>query len=366
MNLILFFQSRNGTYITFSGDIGTKHFINEATENALEQDDIISFGFNTASVYDVNDKNAFIYRLVKENIEVIDLDDSDEEAPAPSRPSQRIIEIDNKVIDIESDSDSEYSGDECLQNIDEQSSSPSVELTDELDEENSSVDSLVSDESDEDASFVVTKTILKCATPTETIALDEDSSASEREAEAQPSNDGPEPTQADENKDKESNGTASEEPSTSESAQADKSTAKNDEANTPESEQEKTVVSSTKDETTRLTNLKRRLAETTLRKVTITKAQPLKKRRQTLTESEYSERKQERKRIIEEQKILRKEKLAALGDIAKAKRDAAAEKAESNRIPFVPKVKNTTVTRGDILCTDLLAHDPSTTSPNLP
>lgn len=78
-----FFRPRIGFYFfsspaTYSGDIGTNYYINEATENALEQDDIISFGFNTASVYDVNDKNAFIYRLVKENIEVIDLDDSDD------------------------------------------------------------------------------------------------------------------------------------------------------------------------------------------------------------------------------------------------------------------------------------------------
>lgn len=79
---IIWWQSRNGTYITFSGDIGTKQYLNSSTEQALENNDIISFGFNTASVYDINDKNAFIYRLVKESIETIDLmlSDDDEEA----------------------------------------------------------------------------------------------------------------------------------------------------------------------------------------------------------------------------------------------------------------------------------------------
>lgn len=33
------------------------------TEQPLGENDLISFGFNTAAVYDVNDKHAFIYRL---------------------------------------------------------------------------------------------------------------------------------------------------------------------------------------------------------------------------------------------------------------------------------------------------------------
>lgn len=59
-------QSRNGTYITFSNE--TRHFRNTAVDRQLEQNDVISFGFNTATVYDVNDRNAFIYRLVKEQV----------------------------------------------------------------------------------------------------------------------------------------------------------------------------------------------------------------------------------------------------------------------------------------------------------
>lgn len=317
-------------------------------------------------MYDVNDKNAFIYRLVKEDIEVIDLD-SDNETPAPS--TGRIIQIDSKVIDIPSDSDSEYSGDECLQNIeeiDEQSSCHSDELSDDF-EENSSDDTSETDESDEDANFVVTNTILTCGTPTETIALDEDSSASEREAEAQPSE---QPKQTEKNKD--SNGAISEEPSTSEAAaQANQSSdipvEDKPNENTSNIEQDKTVESSTKDETTRLANLKRRIAGSAPRTIAITKAQPLKKRRETLTEVEYHARKQDKKRMDDERKQKRRELLAAMGDKEKAKRDAAAElAAEPNRVPFVPKVKITTATRAEQLCTDMLALDSTSTTQNLP
>lgn len=54
----------------------------------MENNDIISFGFNTASVYDINDKNAFIYRLVRESIECIDLMLSDDEDEAPAKVNQ--------------------------------------------------------------------------------------------------------------------------------------------------------------------------------------------------------------------------------------------------------------------------------------
>lgn len=324
-------------------------------------------------MYDVNDKNAFIYRLVKEDIETIDLGDSDEdsddETPAPSKG--KIIEIDSKVIDIPSDSDSEYSGSECLQNIEEMdgvASSSSIEMSDDFEDEESSNESIESDESDE---HVVTKTILKCATPTETIALDEDSSCSEREAEAQPSNDDQKSVQneqQDKDKENESNGMVTEEPSTSEAADSNKtSSTKNDtvvssdsDRKPTENEAEEAKVESTTqpNEETKLANIKRRIAENQPRKMAITKPQPLKRRRPTLTESEYNERKLERKRTAEEQRRIRKERLAQIGIQQKEARDAAAEAAgEPIRVPVVPKVKNSSTSRAENLCTDMLADN---------
>lgn len=328
-------------------------------------------------MYDVHDKNAFIYRLVKEDIETIDLDDlddSDEEMPAPSKG--KIIDIDDKVIDIPSDSDSEYSGSECLQNIEDvkdAESSSSVEMSDDF-EESSSNESIESDESDDYGNFVVTNTILKCGTPTETIALDEDSSASEREAEAQPSNDDQTSVQSEPDKDKEkdkkteSNGMVIEEPSTSEASKSnDTPSTTNDNAvssvndkKPSENQAEEAKVESTTQisDETRLANLKRRLAENQPKRTAITKPQPLKKRRQTLTESEYNERKVERKRTAEEQKRIRKERLAQIGIQQKEARDAAAEEAgEPIRVLQMPKVKISSTSRAENLCTDMLADN---------
>lgn len=368
-----------------------------ATEQSLGANDIISFGFNTASIYDVNDKNAFIYRLVKEVIETIDIDDSDDEtesAPPPARG--KVIEIANKVIDIPSDSDSNYSGDECLQNIDE------IEQQEGDDKEStsdSSIESVVQSEysdsveseiESDDDNFVVTKTIVKCLTPTETISLDEDD-----ENEAEPKKDEPndektnqsqERRQMEESNDKTANGTIQE--ATSSKYQADDSksneigttanttvkvrtnvfkesdkSAGNDNATEPttaDQHKKRAESSSNKDETYRLDCLKRRLAEKVPRKLTTIQPRPLKKRRPTITEFEYKEKIQAKKLNEEERKQLRRERLANLANEQKVKRDETAENsADSNRVPFVPKVKNSVTSRGEQLATDLLALNPT-------
>lgn len=369
-----------------------------ATEQSLGANDIISFGFNTASIYDVNDKNAFIYRLVKEVIETIDIDDSDDEiesAPPPARG--KVIEIANKVIDIPSDSDSNYSGDECLQNIDEieqqesddkesasDSSVESVEQSEYSDSEESEIES-------DDDNFVVTKTIVKCPTPTETISLDEDD-----ENEAEPKKDEPndetahqsqERRQTEKSNDKSANGTLQEPTSskyqaddsksneiettastvnvrTNVSKESDKSAGNDNAKESTAAEQHKKQFewNSNKDETYRLDCLKRRLAENVPRKITTIQPRPLKKRRETITEFEYKEKIQAKKLNEEERKQLRRERLANLANEQKVKRDEAAEySADSDRVPFVPKVKNTVVSRGEQLATDLLALNPTNT-----
>lgn len=305
----------------------------------------------------LSNKIIYFIRLVKDPIEVIDIVDSDDETQLQSTPVHRdkIIEIDspNKIIEIPSDSDSEYSGDEHFQNIDEIDEEEEEENDEEEDveEEDEEYDIEEDEQSDslsslgsEDDSFVVTKTIVKCATPTETISLEED----EEENESTPAHiDAKKPSQT-EQSNAESNGTANE-PSTStnpektESAETSKGTEKKND-----------------DEEYRLANIKRRIAQKVTKKSTIIKPQPLKKRRrQTITEAEYNEQKKE---LSTEQYKLRRERLANLGNKEKAKRTAAAENApEPARIPFVPKVKNCIVTRGEQLCTDMLALNSTNT-----
>lgn len=436
--------------------------MNASTEQPLENNDIISFGFNTASVYDINDKNAFIYRLVKESIETIDLSDDDDEgdrpaaavaaapplpsATAAAQPNARIISIENKVIDIGSDSDSEYSGDECLQDIEEMDGSNSSSLSsvgessDMFDDENSS--SNLSMDSDDmynqnvhEGNFVVTKTILNCETPTETISLDTSADESsndgvnhdnndatanivtvdleasqqntaleqtpaststqveekEEEKEKEKSKDQDEETDAGEQKTNGENDilvvTSTAEVPTETVADdgiqaKDTETPKNDEQIDKNDTIKPTTTTTTNDDqnkllAARLDVVKRRVAENIPKTMNMIKAQPLRKRRRTLTESEYIRHKEHKHQKVTDMKRLRKEKLA---DIAAKKSAAAAaaavaaagtEAAEgaapgldgaeisNERIPFVPKVKNVTVSRGEQLLTDMMAFNPS-------
>lgn len=346
---------------------------------------------------------------MKEDIEVIDLDDSDDEGPSTAPPtttapktasaaateSGKIIEIDNKIIDIPSDSNSEYSGDECFRSIDDlddQSKGTSILGSSDEFDENSSNESIESDEDDdedysddESESFVVTKTILKCATPTETIALDdEDTSTSEQADDGKKDKTAPEheePTSTTELP-QSANGAVADEPSTSESTTATAAisttqTPKDDEVTesgkkTPENgddkgdaEEDQPKQSDESEQEQRLARFKQRLADAEPKKqmITITKAHAIRKRRKTLTESEYNERKLEKKRDLEEQRQKRRELLANLGEKQKAEREEAARAAaaDSNRVPFVPKVKNTEVSRSEQLMTDMLALKPTNT-----
>lgn len=295
------------------------------------------------------------------------------------------------MIDVPSESDSNYSGDECLQNIDEmeheeeeEDSNPSVQSIDDSVEDEYS-DSIESEIESDDDGFVVTKTIVKCPTPTETISLDDDDAESEEIVEEKnvpeksTDDDIPNSPESDKCNEKDMNG-AMENASTSKSDEksndsnkkineSDKSieTAKTEELTSIEHQVEPSSSSGSKanlaqDENARLVKLKRRLADKTPRTSTTIKPQPLKKRRKTITEHEYNQRKQAKKMNVEQNKLIRNQKLAELGNKDKAKRDAAVENAvESHRIPFVPKVKNCIVSRAEQLCTDFLALSPTNT-----
>lgn len=365
-------------------------------------------------MYDINDKNAFIYRLVKESIETIDLilsddDDTVADAATAERPTapiaavppsaqDKIISIENKVIDIDSDSNSQYSGDECLQNIEEmdgQSSSlSSIGSSIESDDNSTSNLSVDSEDDDYDEgdenSFVVTKTLIKCDTPTETISLTDDSDDDNATATKVPeannqkvvldSTASTSTANADDkekNKDqKETNGdvvtstsefiATAEEPSASaaadDQAKNDNKPSETDKNDANDKPKATNADDDRKQLAERLDAVKRRVAENTPRTMNIIKAQPLRKRRRTLTENEYHNHKaqKQKKKLTCEIKQLRQEKLADI-----AKRNAAAvaaagatADAANERTPFVPKVKNI-VSRGEQLCTDMLALNPT-------
>lgn len=375
---------------------------------------------------------------MKEQIETIDLgdsdDDDDDDAPPPTT-KDKFIQISNKVIDIDSDSDSNYSGDECLKNIEEMeeasTSSSSSMIEDDL---SNSEDYSESDESigSEEESFVVTKTILKCGTPTETIALDEDDDDVPEIVEDKS-------TQSEQSKNKVANGQVNEaapsdkdekskeediktienddEPMTEDvtstddvEKSAEKSLAesdtsadqgtkpeeKSDEGEKPDEKseddekQDKTseedekpdkkseedvkparksslksnnhVEASTSRQAERtvriekLEKLRRSLAENTQKKTAYTKPQSLRKRRRTVTEDEYNQHREVKKLATEEYRQLRREKLAK---IAEEQNKQKPPVPNINRVPFVPKVKIPNVTRSDILCTDMLAFNPT-------
>lgn len=82
---------------------------------------------------------------------------------------------------------------------------------------------------------------------------------------------------------------------------------------------------------------------------------PIRKRRKTMTESDYHQQKGE-KCGAEEIKRLRAEKLRQIEENKKSAKESNEHTNEVNeRIPFVPKVKNATVSRGDLLSSDMMA-----------
>lgn len=143
----------------------THHYTNNAEEIELDHEDVISFGFNICSVYDPNEKNIFMYRLLKKPIITISLDsDDDEDDGAQNQQNnesveqnKETVEQNNETIELDSDSDVHDSGDECFQDIDDvengNSSSSAFSPSDYSDEESIIDDGSI--DSSESESFVV-------------------------------------------------------------------------------------------------------------------------------------------------------------------------------------------------------------------
>lgn len=107
----------------------------------------------------------------------------------------------------------------------------------------------------------------------------------------------------------------------------------------------------------KLEKVKRKLSEkpqkTTLH---LSSSHPIRKRRKTMTESDYHQQKSE-KPDTEEKKRVRAERLRQIEENKKLAKDPNDHPNEVNRVPFVPKVKNATKSRGDLLSSDMMASE---------
>lgn len=362
------FQSRNGTYVNHAEEI--KHYTKDDGRVALQNGDVICFGFNIGSVYDINDPNVFTYLLKKEAIVTIDLDSDDECTAQTSRQADTTEQQDN-VFEI--DSDSEHSGDECFEDIDdvedesEQSNEPYSSDENEIDE-SSNASSV--------GSFVVTKTILNPLTPPdgEIVELSDDESTEITSSEqfndkkSQDDNVGNQQQKPDSTSDESEmahTAEACDEPSSSAAISvSDASTsaaattaAINEGSHSPSAASNNNQANIPNDEQNRLAKVRRRIAEKSQKKISVTNAQPIRKRRRTYTENEYK-RKVE-KIDPQEVKRVRLERLAKIAADKKAEKDAHGEgSGEQQRTQFVPRVKNTSVSRSAMLSEDMLQTDP--------
>lgn len=104
--------------------------------------------------------------------------------------------------------------------------------------------------------------------------------------------------------------------------------------------------------------VKRTLADKPARQVIIINplAPKIRKRRATLSEDEYNRKKEMKLSNVDKQ--LRSEKLRQIEANKKAAKEANGEgSVEHVRPSFMPKVKNTTVSRSNLLSSDMLSSD---------
>lgn len=347
---------------------------------SLQNGDVICFGFNIGSVYDINDPNVYTYLLKREAIVTIDLD-SDEEVCGEQKAKQAdTTEHNDDVYEI--DSDSEHSGDECFEDIDdvvddhaysEESNEPYSSADDEFDESSNDASSVTS--------FVVEKTILNPLTPPddEIVELSDDEiddksteiTSSEQFNDKMSQDDStddqqqPKPDSTSDESEKAHTAEACDEPSSSAairvSGASTSAAAINEGSNGPSAASNNINENIPNDEQNRLAKVRKRIADKAPKKITVTNAQPIRKRRRTFTENEYKQKMDKIVVDLQEVKRLRLERLAKIAADKKAKKESHGEgSGEQHRTQFVPRVKNTSVSRSAMLSEDMLQMDPST------
>lgn len=341
----------------------------------MGHNDIISFGFNCLKLYNIKDKQAFIYRVVKEaDLDTINIYDSDENDDAndddvvvvldsdsgdggypeiasdasEATEDDNVRDIDDDVI-ISSDDDDYYDSDDSIgsgdfvvtQRVENRAQAPTINLNanDNVIEPTSLEQSKKHDVTDEQIDKEVNKeqerddaapTTSTGAIPTETV-----------EKEVMPI----------------SNGAADE-------ATAGASDKKQDETNAPETPtntsatDRDTILEVTEHTNERDTTRPFHSDANIRRGIQVISAQPLRKRRRTITEREYENSKKQR----DQKRSVRAERLAQIAADEKEKLANAAaattpncNEAESKSSVAVPKVKISQVSRAEMLATDMLA-----------
>lgn len=310
--------------------------------------------------------------MKKEAIVTIELDSDDECTEQSARQADTTGHNDD-VYEI--DSDSEHSGDECFEDIDElddehvyseQSNEPYSSDGDEIDES--------SNDASSSASFVVTKTILNPKTPPdgEIVELSDDESTEITSSEqfndklSQDDNTDDQQQKPDSTSDeseKAHTAEACDEPSSSAAISVSGASTSaaiiNDDSSSSNSPPARSNSNNENDEQHRLSKVRKRIAEKAQKKTSVTNAKPIRKRRRTYTENEYKQRVDK----IDPQAVkrLRLERLAKIAADKKAEKEAHGEgSGEQHRTQFVPRVKNTSVSRSAMLSEDMLQKDPST------
>lgn len=304
----------------------------------LQHNDLISFGFSTSKVYNIRDKNAFIYRVMKDDIETIDLNDSEEDDVDTSA-----------VIEIDSGSDDELSPaneaeesentDSELQDIDDDIVISSDDGGD-IYEENGE-DEMPEDEGSSDSGgFVVTDVIVNEGMGAEGSGADS-SPKSAKVADALTE--------------------ATSEPADTGKDEVIMSVTTNPNANDFQSRVDRVKQS---------VNAKRQ------KKAAFISAQPIKKRRRTVTEVEYESMNTLRaaKRInpmalqkavgtSSDKQLLAQKRAERLAQVAQEQKEAKkalnGQDDGIKRAVVTPRVKNSQVSRAEMLTIEMLAAEES-------
>lgn len=337
-------------------------------------------------MYNINDPNVFTYILTKESIETIDLDSDDDEAtPAEISKSPRPPIDPNEIHEI--DSDSEHSGEECLENIDDFGDSYSSEPSVYSNSENEYSDEASNDttaSSVGSGSFIVTKTILNPHVPPDSEVVDllsDDENpeiSSSNEVVEQATESTPDDVSMNEECESKPDSTSDkaedDKPEQSENASVEKiaetveSLSKADDGTIEGAEQPsetvpkpaENIAGPSNDEENRLANIRKRIAQKSRDgQPKLTEAKPIRKRRRTFTETEYKRKVEKKGKKLSPQEIkqLRLEKLAKIAAEKRAEKEATDDgSGDAQRVPFVPRVKNTSVSRGAMLSTEMLGN----------
>lgn len=341
----------------------------------LGHNDIISFGFNCLKLYNIKDKQAFIYRVVREaDLDTINIYDSDENDDAndddvvvvldsdsadggypeiasdasEATEDDNVRDIDDDVI-ISSDDDDYYDSDDSIgsgdfvvtQRVENRAQRPTIDLNADDDIELTSleqsnkhdvIDDQVDKEVDkEQKSDDAAPTTSTGAIQLETLEKDVAPILNGAEDEAVPEKSDAKATQ-------------------------DEISAPETSANTSASDRD-TIVEVAEHTNESATRTFRSDANVR-RGIQVISAQPLRKRRRTITEREYEDSKKQR----DQKRSARAERLAQIAADEKEKSAIAAaaaapnlNEAESKSPVAVPKVKISQVTRAEMLATDMLA-----------